>query len=57
MAKYMVRNGFNMALQTGKSTQYFEGGNEIELTPEQYNQVKHMVEEVSKVKEPKNATV
>jgi hypothetical protein len=57
MAKYMVRNGFNMALQTGKSTQYFEGGNEIELTPEQYNQVKHMVEEVKPVKEPKNATV
>lgn len=56
MAKYMVRMGFNMALQTGKSTQYFEGGNEIELTPEQYNQVKHMVEEVKPVKESsKNA--
>lgn len=57
MAKYMVRMGFHMPLQTGKSTQYFEGGNEVELTPEQYDGVKHMVEEVKPVKEPKNANV
>jgi hypothetical protein len=47
-------------VQHGNSRLYYEGGNEIELTPEQYNQVKHMVEVISvpeNKKEPKNATV
>jgi hypothetical protein len=40
MAKYRVRDNFLVELLNGKSKQYYEGGNEIELTPEQYNQVK-----------------
>ena len=58
--KYRVRNGFFPEVQHGNSRLYYEGGNEIELTPEQYNQVKHMVEVISvpeNKKEPKNATV
>lgn len=57
MAKYLIRQGFSVELLNGKSKQYYEGGNEIELTPEQYNQVKHMVEEVKSSKEAKNANV
>lgn len=56
-AKYRVRDKFFVELQQGNSRQYYEGGNEIELTPEQYNQVKHMVEEMPVKKEVKNATV
>lgn len=55
--KYRVRDKFFVELQQGNSRQYYEGGNEIELTPEQYNQVKHMVEEIPVKKEPKNANV
>lgn len=55
--KYRVRAGFFPEIKQGNSRLCFSGGDEIELTPEQYNDVKHMVEEVSKVKEPKNATL
>mgnify|MGYP003347201651 FL=1 len=55
--KYRVRIGFFPEVQQGSSRLYYEGGNEIELTPEQYNLVKHMVEEIPVKKEPKNAPV
>ena len=55
--KYRVRDKFFVELQQGNSRQYYEGGNEIELTPKQYDQVKHMVEEITAKKEPKNASV
>ena len=55
--KYRVRAGFFPEIKQGNSRLCFSGGDEIELTPEQYNDVKHMVEEIPKVKEPKNATV
>jgi hypothetical protein len=55
--KYRVRAGFFPEIKQGNSRLCFSGGDEIELTPEQYNDVKHMIEEVSKVKESKNATV
>lgn len=55
--KYRVRAGFFPEIKQGNSRLCFSGGDEIELTPEQYNDVKHMVEEMPKVKEPKNATV
>ena len=53
--KYRVRAGFFPEIKQGNSRLCFSGGDEIELTPEQYNDVKHMVEEMPKVKEPKNA--
>lgn len=55
--KYRVRAGFFPEIKQGNSRLCFSGGDEIELTPEQYNDVKHMIEEIPKVKEPKNATV
>lgn len=55
--KYRVRAGFFPEVLQGNSRLCYEGGNEIELTPEQYDGVKHMVEEIPKVKESKNATV
>jgi len=56
--KYRVRDKFFVELQQGNSRQYYEGGNEIELTPKQYDQVKHMVELIPEnKKELKNATV
>lgn len=53
--KYRVRAGFFPEIKQGNSRLCFSGGDEIELTPEQYNDVKHMVEEMPKVKESKNA--
>lgn len=55
--KYRVRAEFFPEIKQGNSKLCYSGGDEIELTPEQYDGVKHMVEEISKVKEPKNATV
>lgn len=55
--KYRVRAGFFPEIKQGNSKLCYSGGDEIELTPEQYDGVKHMVEEISKVKESKNATV
>ena len=55
--KYRVRVKFFPEVLQGNSKLCFEGGNEIDLTPEQYNGIKHMVEEVKPVKEPKNATL
>lgn len=51
--KYRVRAKFFPEVLQGNSKLCFEGGNEIELTPEQYNGVKHMVEEVKPTKEVK----
>lgn len=53
--KYRVRAGFFPEIKQGNSRLCFSGGDEIELTPEQYNDVKHMIEEMPKVKESKNA--
>lgn len=55
--KYRVRANFFPEVLQGNSKLCFEGGNEIDLTPEQYDAIKHMVEEISKVKESKNATL
>ena len=55
--KYRVRAEFFPEIKQGNSRLCFSGGDEIDLTPEQYNDVKHMVEEISKVKESKNATL
>ena len=55
--KYRVRAGFFPEIKQGNSRLCYSGGDEIELTPEQYDGVKHMVEEISKVKESKNASV
>lgn len=53
--KYRVRAGFFPEIKQGNSRLCFSGGDEIELTSEQYNDVKHMIEEMPKVKESKNA--
>lgn len=55
--KYRVRAQFFPEIKQGNSKLCYSGGDEIELTPEQYDGIKHMVEEMPKVKEPKNATV
>jgi hypothetical protein len=44
MAKYLVRKEFYLTLEVGNNKQFFEGGSEVELSPEQYHAVKHMVE-------------
>lgn len=46
MPKYKVRNGFSCPVLIGKEVRNYLGGEEIELTPEQYEKVKHMLEEV-----------
>jgi hypothetical protein len=53
MAKYLVRQGFYLTLEVGNNKQFFEGGSEVELSPEQYHQFKHMVEVVPSGKEAK----
>ena len=55
--KYRVRANFFPEVIQGNSRLCFSGGDEIDLTPEQYTEVKHMVEEITAKKEPKNASV
>lgn len=55
--KYRVRAGFFPEVKQGNSKLCFSGGDEIDLTSEQFDGVKHMVEEIPVKKEPKNASV